>query len=77
MTKAIKSLPWNAIVELPSDAIEQGYVETKPFHYEQLFYSPSNNFKGTEKEFYYAGICGAYTIGGGGLVVRQQTRYAV
>lgn len=60
--KKIKPLPIGAIVELPGDAKEEGYRETRPFHHEQVFSSVSLNFTGTEKEFYYAGLCGAYTV---------------
>ena len=37
--------------QLPNDIVGKGYIETKPFHHEQVFYSPSLDFEGTEKDF--------------------------
>jgi hypothetical protein len=37
-----------------------GYVQARPFHHEQVFYSPSLDFKGTEREFLQAGHAYAY-----------------
>ena len=49
-----------AIIQLPNDVQSVGYVQIKPFHYEQVFYSPSLNFKGTESEFLNAGHAYSY-----------------
>lgn len=43
------------MIQLPNDVINCGYVKTKPFQFEQIFFSPSLNFKGTENEFVNAG----------------------
>jgi hypothetical protein len=48
------------MVQLPDDVIDQGYTQTRPYHYEQVFYSPSNDFKGTEKQFLNAGLAYRY-----------------
>lgn len=47
-------------VQLPNDAIGVGYVQTKPFHFEQVFRSASIGFEGTEREFVEAGHSYAY-----------------
>jgi hypothetical protein len=39
------------IIQLPDDVVSLGYIQTKPFHFEQVFYSPSHDFKGTEHDF--------------------------
>ena len=39
------------MIQLPSDVVSVGYVETRPFMHEQVFYSKKHDFKGTEKEF--------------------------
>ena len=41
----------NCLIQLPNDVISTGYKQVKPYHFEQVFYSPSLNFEGTEKEF--------------------------
>ena len=50
----------NAIIQLPDDVKTAGYRQVRPFHYEQVFYSPSLDFKGTEQEFLKAGHAYAY-----------------
>ena len=50
----------NAVISLPNDVKAAGYVQVRPYHYEQVFFSPSLNFKGTEKEFLQAGHAYAY-----------------
>lgn len=42
-------------IQLPNDAVPTGYRKTSPFQFEQVFYSESANFTGTELEFVYAG----------------------
>ena len=42
--------------QLPNDIISIGYKQTKPFHYEQVFYSKEHDFKGTEKDFVKANL---------------------
>ena len=49
-----------ATFQLPNDAQAVGYKQTKPFHHEQVFYSPSLGFTGTEREFVAAGHGYAY-----------------
>lgn len=46
--------------QLPDDVIAVGYVKTRPFLFEQLFYSRLYNFKGTEREFVAKGIAYQY-----------------
>jgi hypothetical protein len=48
------------IIQLPNDVQAAGYKQTRPFHHEQVFYSPSANFTGTEREFLQAGHAYAY-----------------
>lgn len=43
-------------IQLPNDAVAQGYKETRPFRHEQVFFSTKHNFTGTEREFVAAGI---------------------
>ena len=43
------------MIQLPDDVVSKGYKEVRPFHHEQVFYSPSKGFGGTEKEFVAAG----------------------
>ena len=50
-----------SIIQLPNDVVAQGYKQTKPFHYEQVFTSASKNFTGTELEFLRAGLAYEYT----------------
>ena len=40
---------------IPNDAISVGYKQTRPFNFEQVFYSESANFTGTEREFAQSG----------------------
>lgn len=47
-------------IQLPDDAVSRGYVNTKPYQFEQIFYSKSKNFKGTGKEFIKAGYAYEY-----------------
>lgn len=42
-------------IQLPNDATSAGYKQTRPYHYEQVFYSESAGFTGTEREFVQAG----------------------
>ena len=48
------------LVQLPNDAKSMGYRKTKPFYYEQIFYSAMANFTGTEWEFVENGHGYAY-----------------
>lgn len=48
--------------EIPSDAKAMGYKETRPYHFEQIFYSASCNFTGTEREFAEKGFGYKYEI---------------
>ena len=50
----------NTLIQLPGDVKAAGYIEVRPYHYEQVFYSPSLGFKGTEYEFLKAGHAYAY-----------------
>lgn len=43
-------------IQLPDDVVALDYKETRPFHFEQVFYSPLHDFKGTEREFIKAGL---------------------
>lgn len=43
------------MIQLPDDVIAKGYVKKGRFEHEQVFYSPSKNFTGTEKQFVEAG----------------------
>jgi hypothetical protein len=38
-------------IQLPDDVISKGYRKTGRFEFQQIFYSPSLNFTGTEQEF--------------------------
>jgi hypothetical protein len=49
-----------ALIQLPNDVQSAGYKETRPFHHEQVFFSPSAGFTGTEREFLQAGHAYAY-----------------
>ncbi len=49
------------LVQLPNDAVATGYTQTRPYHYEQVFHSPSCGFTGTERDFVLAGFGYAYT----------------
>lgn len=48
------------LISLPNDAQARGYRQTRPYHYEQVFLSPSTGFIGTAKEFVKAGLAYAY-----------------
>jgi hypothetical protein len=48
------------LIQLPNDVQAAGYKQTRPFHHEQVFHSPSVNFTGTEREFLQAGHAYAY-----------------
>ncbi len=50
-----------ALVKLPDDAQAAGYKQTRPYHWEQVFYSESFDFEGTEEEFLAAGFAYEYT----------------
>jgi hypothetical protein len=50
--------------QLPDDVISMGYRQTKPYCWEQLFYSPKHDFLGTEKDFIAAGYGYAYQQAG-------------
>ncbi len=47
-------------IQIPDDAKAAGYKQTRPFHHEQMFFSPSLSFTGTEREFLAAGHAYAY-----------------
>lgn len=49
-----------SLIQLPNDAVSVGYKQTKPYHYEQVFFSQSTNFTGTEYEFLAKGLAYAY-----------------
>lgn len=49
------------MIQLPNDVKTIGYRETKPFSFEQVFFSPSLGFTGTEKEFLQFGHAYDYT----------------
>jgi hypothetical protein len=48
------------LIQLPDDVQAKGYKLVRPFHYEQVFYSPSKGFTGTEQEFMAAGLAYRY-----------------
>jgi len=50
-----------SLIQLPDDIVSDGYKQTKPYHYEQVFVSASKGFKGTELEFLKAGFAYEYT----------------
>ena len=56
-TKLIKSAMnyHKYLIQLQNDVISKGYKQTKPYNWEQIFYSPSLDFEGTEIEFLEAG----------------------
>ena len=39
------------MIQLPDDVVENGYKQTSSYNWEQVFFSPSKNFEGTEKDF--------------------------
>ena len=47
-------------IQLPEDAVAKGYKETRPCYFEQVFFSSSRNFTGTEDEFFEAGFAYYY-----------------
>lgn len=49
------------LIQLPNDVISVGYKQTKPFKFEQVYFSKSKNFTGTEHEFLQKGFAYAYT----------------
>lgn len=49
------------LIQLPNDVKAMGYRETKPFSFEQVFFSPSLGFTGTEKDFLQSGHAYQYT----------------
>lgn len=52
-------------VQLPDDAVSMGYVQVRPYDWQQVFYSPANNFKGTEGQFVQAGLAYRFTQSNG------------
>jgi len=48
------------MVSLPNDVIEKGYIQIKPYKWEQVFFSPSIPFLGTEKDFINSGFAYEY-----------------
>jgi len=48
------------LISLPNDVISKGYKKTGQFSHEQVFYSPSLGFEGTEKEFLKNGYAYEY-----------------
>lgn len=50
----------NGGIQLPDDVVSKGYKQTRPFQYEQVFYSEKHNFTGTEKEFIKANLAYEY-----------------
>ena len=47
-------------IQLPDDVISKGYKQTGRFEFQQVFYSPSLNFLGTEQEFINNGYAYKY-----------------
>ena len=49
-------------IQLPNDVQSQGYTRSSknPFEFEQVFYSASERFTGTELEFISAGLAYKY-----------------
>lgn len=43
-------------IQLPDDAVSEGYKEVRPYHHEQVFRSNSAEFTGTEREYVVAGL---------------------
>lgn len=52
----------NGGVQLPDDVVNAGYRKSKTnkFEFEQIFYSSSHDFRGSEQEFIDAGIAYRY-----------------
>ena len=61
-----------AIIQLPDDVTSKGYIQTRPYHHEQVFHSENHKFTGTEREFLAAGFAYAYIQTG--LHTRVTTR---
>lgn len=53
----------SAGIQLPDDAKKAGYKQFRPYDWKQIFFSPSNNFTGTEQEFVNAGLAYQYATG--------------
>jgi hypothetical protein len=49
-----------SLIQIPDDSISVGYKQVKPFHFEQVFFSKSKSFTGTEHEFLANGLAYAY-----------------
>lgn len=47
-------------IQLPNDVVSRGYIQTKPYQFEQLFYSAALDMLGTEKEFVAKGYGYSY-----------------
>ena len=58
-------------IQLPNDVQAHGFKLVRPYCFEQVFFSPSTGFVGTEKEFVTAGLAYAY------IQVNQFTRVEV
>lgn len=50
----------NQQIQLPNDVQSIGFRQVRPFDWQQVFRSPSNNFEGTEIEFLKAGLAYAF-----------------
>ena len=48
------------LIQLPNDAIATGYKLVSPYDWQQIFFSPSREFTGTEQEFLRAGFAYEY-----------------
>lgn len=48
------------LIQLPDDTKNMGYKQTRPYQFEQVFYSAKCNFTGTEREFIAAGFAYGY-----------------
>lgn len=48
------------MIQLPNDVILKGNTQVGRFEFKQVFYSPSNDFMGTEDEFVKAGLAYHY-----------------
>ncbi len=48
------------IIALPDDVVSVKWIQPRPYHWEEVFYSASEDFEGTEKEFLEAGVAYEY-----------------
>ena len=50
----------NKLIQLPDDVQAHGFKLVRPYCFEQVFFSPSKGFTGTDQEFLAAGFAYAY-----------------